>query len=208
MNHSIPGTDGSKSQINRTLCALTVREVEQAIGIPISDWEGRCMEIATLMTEKMAINGKAVYGLWLGTITEGSAFEGRPFTHHGWTRCTDGRIIDPTRWVFEGKEPYIYQGESDYYDEGGVSLKSDKPVPPYNESKKVDYHFGNEHWLYELLLKSSKVSVMQLFYLANLPPQKIGIYARKMYEHIIRAGYEGFVPTDYWDLCDIVEEGC
>ena len=185
---------------------LTVEAVERAIGIPCTGWAGNCHGIATKMLENMDINGKAVYGLWVGFMHRDSAFRGRPFTHHGWIRLKDSSIIDPTRWVFEGVPPYIYQGEPDYYDEGGVSLKTWKPIPPYDEKRKVDYDFGAEAWLYQLLLKSDKVSVLQLFYLANLPPEIIGVHARKMYEHVKAAGFPGFVPIDYEDLCDIMEE--
>lgn len=184
---------------------MKVSEVEEKIGIPWTSWAGNCKGIADAMVEHMDINGKAVYGLWVGNIDPDSMFAGRAVTHHGWIRCKDGKIIDPTRWVFECNRPYIYIGESDYYDEGGITLKLNRSPPDYDPNKHIDYDFGEEWYIYKTLLKSDKVSLMQLYYLANLPPQAIGIHARKMYEHIRNTDNVGFIPIDYWDLCDIVE---
>lgn len=33
------------------------------------------------------------------------------FCRHGWVELEDGCVLDPTRWVFEHVEPYIYVGD-------------------------------------------------------------------------------------------------
>lgn len=91
----------------------TVAEVEQTIGIPAQDWKGRCYEIASLLVKHKLVDGVAVYGHWLGA--PGSYFRAKRslgFVQHGWVKCEEGEVVDPTRWVFEDKDPYIYVGES------------------------------------------------------------------------------------------------
>lgn len=34
---------------------------------------------------------------------------------HSWVLLDDGRVLDPTRWCFEGYPARVYVGPSDYY---------------------------------------------------------------------------------------------
>lgn len=95
----------------------TLKECEKAIGEPARDWAGRCYEIsckivdAGLVSRKRGLGGEAVYGHWLGPVSPRSLFADRkaPFVQHGWIWIeSHAMVIDPTRWVFEAKEPYIY----------------------------------------------------------------------------------------------------
>ena len=90
-----------------------------AVG-PTDDWRGNCFALAAQAVTHGIVEGRAVYGTWRGPISEDSIFfehQGE-FVIHGWVNLPDGRICDPTRWVFEAVEPYIYIGKNDHYDEG------------------------------------------------------------------------------------------
>jgi len=93
---------------------IDVTEVEAAIGIPAQQWKGRCFEIASLMVKHGVVKGRAVYGHWTGIIQPSSYFgdrAGMSFCNHGWVLLDDGEtVVDPTRWVFEDKRPYIFVG--------------------------------------------------------------------------------------------------
>lgn len=95
---------------------LRVAEVEQAIGVPAQDWKGRCFEIASLLVKTGLVKGHVVYGHWIGPIARSSVFADRAhlgFCNHGWVLLDDGEtVIDPTRWVFEDKDPYIFKGSA------------------------------------------------------------------------------------------------
>jgi len=96
----------------------TLQECEKAIGEPASAWVARCFEIshkiveAGLVSRKRGLGGEAVYGHWVGPISPRSHFADRRnlgFVQHGWIHVeAHGMVIDPTRWVFEAKAPYIY----------------------------------------------------------------------------------------------------
>ena len=93
---------------------LSVSAVEAAIGIPAEKWKGRCYAIACAIVEFNLVEGTAVYGHWTGPIAATSLFANRRdlgFCHHGWIILKDGRVLDPTRWVFESVDPYIFVGE-------------------------------------------------------------------------------------------------
>lgn len=96
----------------------TLQECEKAIGEPASAWAKRCYEIACkivkagLVSRRRGLGGEAVYGHWVGSISPRSSFADRRhlgFVNHGWIYVADHNlVIDPTRWAFEAKAPYIY----------------------------------------------------------------------------------------------------
>jgi len=96
----------------------TLRECEKAIGEPATAWVSRCYEIARkivdtgLVSRERGLDGVAVYGHWVGPISPRSHFADRAklgFVQHGWIYVeAHGMVIDPTRWVFEAKQPYLY----------------------------------------------------------------------------------------------------
>jgi len=94
----------------------TIEECEMAIGEPAEKWAGRCFEIASKIVDAGLVpGGEAVYGHWLGEISSKSRFADRRhvgFVQHGWIWVEgEGIVIDPTRWAFEARTPYIYVGE-------------------------------------------------------------------------------------------------
>ena len=98
----------------RNRASVTVEEVAKAINLFPEDWKGKCMQIASAMVEKGLVEGVVVYGHWIGPFASGTIFSDRAkmgFTHHGWVSTPGNKVIDPTRWVFENVEPYIFQGD-------------------------------------------------------------------------------------------------
>ena len=115
---------------------LKPQTIAKKIGMSLADWPGRCHEVSDLLLKRGIVKGKLQYGHYCGSVAEGSMFSGRTIIQHGWIKGLK-KIIDPTRWVFECKEPYIHTCEltSPDYDFGGNKLKekqnsisSNKPI--------------------------------------------------------------------------------
>lgn len=93
----------------------TLEECERALKEKASTWVARCYEISCRIVAAGLVDGEAVYGHWIGDVAPGSYFSERSralgFVNHGWVLLKDGRVLDPTRWVFENVAPYLYVGE-------------------------------------------------------------------------------------------------
>lgn len=184
---------------------LNPEAVASAIGIPVDRWPGNCHGIALAMLKAKIVTGTDRYGHYHGFIhPDCERFGGRAFTHHGWIEDGDV-LIDPTRWVFECAEPYIYIGPANDpdYDFGGNRVKRMymKPAPPF------DPNVGNgtwelpepiERWAKFMLGHDSKtVSAGQVIWLANLPLDMLGDFARPVYEFVCNdVGLPGMIPMD------------
>lgn len=105
----------------RAVADLTIADVVRGIGIPVEQWNGNCYAIACAMLRAKLVRGRPAYGHWLGRVHPKSSFaskRGLPFVRHGWIVLDErgahgqrpGRVLDPTRWVFEAVEPYLYIG--------------------------------------------------------------------------------------------------
>ena len=152
-----------------------VSELETTIGIPAKEWAGRCTEVADKLQKsglELAKETTAHYGHWTGPIHSKSRFANRPVTHHGWLQKGE-TVIDPTRWVFENNEPYIYVGKNDHYDDGGQELnmkrvgkcpapqgKATIPAPKDPKALKILKAEG---------ITEKKLTTNQACHLANLP---------------------------------------
>ena len=133
---------------------------------------------------------RTVYGAWHGVDVERPE---RLTSRHGWAQYED-TVIDPTRWVFEGDEPYIWVGpieadcdpdDADYYfyDEGARRMENqlvNRPVPPPPQKgeKTCRFKWGgvmDAHFAAVLHTDSARIlSRGQLFYLANMDPNVLG----------------------------------
>lgn len=192
-----------------------VGQVAKVIGVPAAEWPGRCHEIALLMQKHDLLpkNARVVYGMWLGPIADNSKFAGRPFTHHGWVICKDGSVIDPTRFAFEGVEPYVYEGPSGQeYDEAGMrfATRFRGPAPEYNPDQK-QFKLPMEHMqltalgcLLDLARGEGKPEQLrvtwcldQLVWLGNTPPNLLGDLAEPLYEALKEIGMIAVVPIDF-----------
>lgn len=195
---------------------ITLQQLEETIG-PAHGWAGRCY--ATACAAASMIEGAhAVYGHFLGKVEPSSIFYGRcPVVQHGWVLLPDGGgILDPTRWEFEGKDPYLFTSKEagDEYDEGGRQLRARRHGDPPAFDPDADMLLLNDDVLpssdawsfvervlkldenYEEGCSPGDVTVPQLFWLGNLDPDVMEGHALAVYAAIDALGLGGFVPID------------
>jgi hypothetical protein len=193
----------------------TVQEAADAIGVDVPSWQGRCYEIACAIRGKFDIDCRPCYGHWLGPVAPGSFFADRakaPFQRHGWLQLEDGRIIDPTRWVFENVEPYIFfaKDEQGYYDEGGdvwrKTMNAVKEVPGADaDPRKVPLVFRDDVpdtvlFIIEIFDQDPKdLNLLQVAYLANMSRDELGKHAYPIFSAIDAAGQGAFIPIDNYE---------
>lgn len=130
-----------------------INKIAKKIGIPVKQWPGSCYAIACACVDKKVVVGKPRYGHYRGFIHPDSMFASHVkigWCQHGWVELSDGKIFDPTRWVFECSKPYIYIGENKseldmdmvlqkQYDIGGSIARAQfrTPPPKFNSEKKT-----------------------------------------------------------------------
>jgi hypothetical protein len=184
----------------------SLAEVEEVLGIPATDWVGHGHAVAPAIVAAGLVDGHVVYGDWRGDISENGRFRhaiGRPIVHHGWIALDDGRILDPTRWAFEGKPPFLYVGPpGNDYDEGGNLHRwaTMQPPPTYRAEDIVVPAtrmslFGHLAML-DLLGNPSSITVPMLVWIANLPVELLGDLAATVYADIVTVGHEALIPVD------------
>ena len=183
--------------------------IAHVIGISLSEWAGNCYGIASLVLKKKLVRGKIRYGTWLGEINEDSPFGGRAFTHHAWILLPDGRVYDPTRFVFEGQEPYVFvsntpEGTLDEYDFGSNAIR-EAMRKPFPKEVTADDKFC------KLVLSRQAVKHMehlagttlippltrrQAAWFANLRPQDLHPHTKEIYRALVRAREGCLIPID------------
>lgn len=114
-------------------------------------------------------------------------------------------IIDPTRFAFDGRSPYIYMGPSDHYDAGGNLLREftvgqcptfeitakhiPLRLPAITESwisREIDgkgYPYG--YYTFGLCM-----------WLANLPLRRLGQHAGPIFRALVEVGQGACIPID------------
>lgn len=185
---------------------MTPEEIAKKIGVLLKEWPGKCHQIAALLLEHGLFEGELRYGHYHGTISPESIFGDRPFTHHGWIE-QGVKIVDPTRWVFECVEPYIYVGfNNDEYDFGGNYVREQymRPCPDYDPKQSpkqqiFDFSVLSEESqviIRELTQRASILSLWQLAWIANAPLHFLQPQAKEIYQWIADLGLPGFIPFD------------
>jgi hypothetical protein len=194
---------------------LTLTDCEEVLGEKAPLWAGRCYEISSRIVAAGLLDGTAVYGHWLGPVHPKSPFAGgRPFVQHGWVVFpNDRRVLDPTRWVFEHEEPYLFLGDpGKLYDEGGNEWRGATrgPVPSFDVSEK-QFDFDKrvmdtatwkfvERYLEIDYMDEDQVpgvlSKQQVFWLANAPLADLGPHAKTVYDALVKKGEEALIPID------------
>ena len=100
--------------MKRAAADLKVHDIEKAIGLPVDKWSGNCYAVACEILRAKLVKGRPAYGHWTGPVHAKSPFsrggKSSPIVRHGWIILENGAVMDPTRWVFEAAEPYIYIG--------------------------------------------------------------------------------------------------
>ena len=199
--------------MSRRRATFDVDDVAARIGVPVAAWPGNCYGIALGMVEAGLVpGGVAVYGAFWGPVAPGSRFDhaGRRAygcVRHGWVRVGD-RVVDPTRYVFEGAAPSVYEGPADdAYDEGANRLRAHflRPPPafvapqasdPWSRPVALDLPAATRAAVTALLGDARGVTRGRLFWLANLPLPLLGPHAAPLYRAIVAAGEGVALPWD------------
>lgn len=178
------------------------RELVEEMGVHVVDWIGNCEGAVRLFMRHFPIKGSiSARGAWTqGTEAFGDCL--RPFTQHSWIQLEDERVLDPTRWVFEGVAPYIYVGESDYYDYGTNALNAiihDIPDTPYNKpgTKELDPTDADLLRTYGVRCFGDKVHHDDLWWLSRMPPTG---QHKALYEFFEDQGMQAMIPIDNFRL--------
>lgn len=189
---------------------LTVEMVAQLIGAPPEEWEGQCTWVVSELIKTGKVIGKKRYGHYYGPISPKSIFARSHLTtpcRHGWIELEDGRVLDPTRWVFEAIGPYIYIGPNRCeYDAGGQILKMSNLAPPPDylegeETVEAPQEFIEAFLVVPGVKEGREVFTLdQVFWLANLPVPNLGEIGRPLYKWLNEHGYKVFIPLDNWQL--------
>jgi hypothetical protein len=193
-----------------------LRDIATAIGVAVADWPGRCYEIARRAVEAGLFPGAHVgYGHYHGPIAPTSMFATRVSSHHGWIVLADGRIADPTRWVFEAVRPYLYVGTAyEQYDLAGNKLNrmllGDEPPPGPEEVLGR----AKQPCVTPLALKEAAaiqylidvvgttpdaITEAQIYWVAHRMPEELGIAAKPLYLAMQEADLKGWIPLDNWN---------
>lgn len=180
--------------------------VSEKIGIPLNDWAGNCYGIACQMLVHEVLEGRPCYGHYHGKIAPNTLFSDRPIVQHGWIETKDGYIIDPTRWVFENVEPYIFTNKKNLakeYDEGGQRLlKLTMPPIPEHDSSKAICSIDDKKmaFLISSMLKRKNVqtqlTVMECHWLGKQPLDMLGDNAKDLYQFMIDKNQSAWIPLD------------
>ena len=204
-----------------------VLRIGRALKWPPEQWKGQCYGVAKKMVDAgLAPGGTAVYGHYTGPIAPTSLFADRRalgFCQHGWIlMVADGSVVDPTRWVFEDVEPYIYRGKADYYDEGGNGIRASFAGPPPSfddrDVSRATYRvtgkmLSGPAWsLMEDLLRLlddvdrereiDEVSQEQLFWLANVAYDTLQPHTAEIYKMLEKLRLGPFIPVDNRDRAE------
>lgn len=185
----------------------TPAQIADAINFPVEKWPGQCSGVANSCLQAKVVRGRLCYGHYVGPIAQTGHFAGRPFAHHAWIELRDGRIWDPTRWVFEDVAPYIYIGPNDHYDFGGnavnAAMRGAYPDVGATERPTVDLssipakHRRAIGRVIEAWDGTGKVTPRQAHWLGN-----VNIFSlpeptcRALFKALIAAGHGASIPVD------------
>ena len=194
----------------------TVFGIAHVIGVHVGDWEGRCSTIVQLILKHNIVAGKYAYGHFRGDISLDSLFGDRAtmgFTHHAWIWLPDGRVFDPTRWVFEDVKPYLHVGAAReggrvVYDEGGTILAEsiNAQKKPNTKAARKTYPTTGLKAIAEVIASQmgrqsmpGRIDLNWLFWLANQPPHCFmdndAVFV--FYRWLKRRGLLALVPIDF-----------
>lgn len=185
--------------------------VSKEIEVDYNSWVARCFEISSYIVEADLIEGKAVFGKYHGKIHKDSFFADSRFPNHGWILTKHNYIIDPTRWVFEATEPYIYICDADNpeYDRGSNVLKFIlsplRNIPSFDNSSRV-IEIENEEieHLFSQLLKDkkepNKISINQILAIASSSLPELGEAAKPIFQWLSDNKLKAFIPIDNYEI--------
>lgn len=124
------------------------------------------------------------------------------------------RIFDPTRYVFEGKKPYIFDAEDDlgYYDVAGDRQRelTRKPldekiaqgdpltlaITDLSTQLAIMGFLGERSSVAKPTKKGLRMPSGVAGWLANQPMSTLGPFAKALYTALKKAGLKGVIPID------------
>lgn len=187
--------------------APSIAECVARIGVPIEKWAGNCHGIASDFLAAGLPNafetGRLVRGHWRGKVAAGTLFDhGSDFVPHSWISLGPHIVCDPTRFVFEGVDPYVYIGPDTHYDPAGQMLRLEhyaaRPCPPAGPDEPLYKIQIDMDVARALDLSSTSLTKKQIFWIANLPLAVLGTAAKDVLGAIAKAGFKAFIPVDSW----------
>ncbi len=190
---------------------LTVLTICAELNRPVTDWIGKCYAISCAIVEAGLVEGRAVYGHWDGDVSpDCEVFSpSRIFQRHGWIVLNDGRVLDPTRWVFEAVDPYLWIGEAgEEYDRGGDRWRAEQEIPPPAFPNIIFEKMHRDSGLDEKLPEDAQefvgsllggpphITLEQAMWLANRPLSGLGPFAKEIFEGLVASDHGAFIPID------------
>lgn len=100
----------------------SMRRITEYTGDPPFMWAGQCHVLSHKILDGELVEGQIRRGYWTGDVDPACVIYAfieekdlNDEVEHSWIQLADGRVMDCTRWVFEGAKPYIYAGPPDFY---------------------------------------------------------------------------------------------
>ncbi len=187
---------------------LSLDEIGKKIDFPVNEWPLNCYYVSTLLVKHGIFSGKAVFGKYLGEISQKSPFSDSPIPNHGWIVTDDNKIVDPTRWVFEHVKPYLYIGEvkDKNYDRGANSLRTTlRPNTPSFDATQNTLEIDDND-IHEMMLKllegnvvNRKITVTQACFVASLSLDELDDDALPLFKWLTKNNKEMFIPVDNYE---------
>jgi len=186
---------------------LTIEMLEAELELPADQWHGKCHQIAWAADKLLGEESvTAPYGHYLGPVDpDGYWGDRKGLIAHGWVLLKDGRVLDPTRFSFENKDPYIFiSDDSSDYDEGGNQLRAalHRPCPsPHGGKLAVLKNLESyEEMALETVLDTpiKMVTQEQLFWVANVAYEFLGVFVNPVYSALGKNKMKVLVPCDNW----------
>ena len=183
---------------------ISIEDLEEETGLSVDEWHGKCTLISNAAARLIGDGCHAVYGHYIGDVDPFGFWgerAGNGFIQHGWVLLDNGLVLDPTRWSFEGVEPYIFLGSSEDYDEGGnVWRQKMAKACPQDPGKELPFEMSEEEKIFvRIFVDTPQVGMNHLFWMANLPYDEIGDRVGELYSFLDSHDLRGLVPFDNFE---------
>jgi hypothetical protein len=181
-----------------------ISDIAKRINWPVMDWPGNCYAVAVSIYQAKLVPraSRCRYGVWWGPMKSRKHFLGRSFTHHGWIELPDKRIYDPTRFVFENADPYIWIGNDDkgFYDVAGQRLNAMfyKEFPAASGDKTIPLTAKQRRVLAKFMpsVLEGDPDFGQMMWLAHFPVEQLDDQAKTVLKIFDELNLSALIPLD------------